>query len=258
MHAIIKKGSPLNRLGVLNAEQRGYLEGVRHSIDLADLSMRRLHAALDQLSTVAIAGGTDRGEVPAEIYTAAMADAWGFVDATWRLRNFINDRHVPLGGHPSFGASRNQAGRVDARSFLKAAKVLRELRDGFQHLDNFASKQAMSGNPIWGYLTWIATTPNPRRVETCVLVTGTHGPGKVFFKVVNPSGLEIRGPFDHVTINAFSMEANLSGLHREIATFTANLEGVIGPQLPPDEPKRLPALLIRMTFGFDDEPTTSN
>ncbi len=94
---IISEGSPLDRLPAgLDHAQRGWLEGLRYSVEIADLSMRRLRGLLlDLVGRASAAGESQQVILDPDAYTAVVADAWTFLDATWRLKRFLVDGRLP-------------------------------------------------------------------------------------------------------------------------------------------------------------------
>jgi hypothetical protein len=68
------------------------------------------------------------------------------------------------------------------------------------------------------------------------LVTGDDGKGESTFNVVNPVGLAIRAPIDHILLFAFGSSADLSELYHQLVAAVRELERVLGHQTP-DQPQ---------------------
>jgi hypothetical protein len=236
MSRIIQENSPLARIPRgLYPPMKGWIEGIRYSVDIADVAMHRLCSELDELTRLAKSGGS--GPVDPELQACAVADAWTFVDAVWRLKRFLVDSNPPRApGPPQQLAKSGAEYTADIRGFRAALKPLKTLRDGYQHLDNQAPKLAENGETVWGHLNWIAFHSSSKNIQTCLLVTGDNGKGESTFDVVNPVGLAIRGPIDHIRLFAFGSSADLSELYHHLIAAVRELERVLGHQLP-DQPQ---------------------
>ena len=76
----------------LNRVQSLYIQGIRLSIEMADLAHQRLIQTLLDASEERQSG--DKAEVPTAL---AMSDAWSIVDYVHRLRGLV--RHLPQVKH---------------------------------------------------------------------------------------------------------------------------------------------------------------
>ncbi len=229
---IVDVESPLNRLPAeLHPTQRGWLEGVRYSVEIIDIAMRRLRDNLVQ-ATKLIASDRIETQTSSEldIHAAALADAWTFVDATWRLKRFLIDGRIPRqpgAPDPERDASAPVLALKPLRDGLLGVKAL---RDGYQHLDNQAARLTANGLTVWGYLNWVAEDLDAKSLHTCALVSGMVGAGESDFQLVNPAGMPFERPIDHITLRAFGSESNLSALYRCVVGTIRSLEDAIRPQ----------------------------
>jgi hypothetical protein len=256
MSRVIGQDSPFNRLPVgLDAGQRGWIEGLRFSIEIADLAMRRLGTVLYGLAGQSHATQT---LLEPDAYTAAITDAWTFVDAAWRLKRFILDGRLPISpGHtPPLPYPDDR--RIQVDGFKKAIAGVQAVRDGFQHIDDRAAGLAKRGETVWGYLSWAVLCPEKAEAQTCVLVSGSSGPDTTDYSMVNPIGKPFHGPIDHITLHAHQHTVDMSELHRQIAILTRKFEDVFRPQfgeLPVDSSAVLLSLTVSVAGKAEqDDP----
>lgn len=228
MGPILTPDAPLSRLPRgLDAAQRNWLEGIRYSVEIVDLAYHRLAAVLGELSD-RISGP---GEVPVEsyIYASVLLDAWTVVDASWRLKRFILDSRMPRPPGPPAAKEGAQPKAIRARMFAEAVKPMKQLRDGFQHLDNKVLEAAGVRQPVWGYVNWVKIYPLDHRMHSCSLVPSVPGIGTSRFDLINPVGRRFHSEVDHVTLSAFQTSADLSALHRIIRDLAGQLNEMLRP-----------------------------
>jgi hypothetical protein len=134
---IIGPESILRRVpSALNRVQSLYIQGIRLSIELADLAHQRL---IQTLLDASEAG--DTAEVPTAL---AMSDAWSIVDYIHRLRNLL--RRLP--------AVKHKDRIVEYRRFKNNSAPVTTLRNSIQHLENdFVKTAADTGWAVFGTLT---------------------------------------------------------------------------------------------------------
>jgi hypothetical protein len=244
MSRIIAPDSPLSRLPAgLYPPQKGWIDGIRYSVDIADIAMHRLCADLQELTRRSATGATNGAPVDPELQACAVADAWTFVDAVWRLKRFLVDSNLPRPPGPPHAPIEDEEYTVDVRQLRTALKPIKQLRDGYQHLDNHAPRIAENGDTVWGHLNWIALDSGSGAVRTCLLVTGDDGRATSNFSMVNPAGKTLHGPIDHIVLHAFESSANLSEVYLQLISAVRGLERVLGHQVP-DHPQAVGGFLV--------------
>lgn len=251
---LISNDSPLARIpAALHEKQRAWLEGVRFSVEILDLKIRRLIGTLAGLLQLA---SNARDEVAQEkiqviagdAYSAAIADAWTALDAAWRLKRFLIDGRFPMQGiSPPVPPSEDDV--VLLRPFRDALNGVKKLRDQYQHLDNNVDSALTEAGGVWGFVSWVTGTPaDHTKVHSHLLVPNSTVIGETYFPMVNPAGKTMHGPIDHVTINAFGLSVSLSELHRGISSVIKQLETVLRPQFSGHEPAKA-SFLITLTLS---------
>lgn len=254
---IISEGSPLDRLPAgLDHAQRGWLEGLRYSVEIADLSMRRLRGLLlDLVGRASVAGESQQVILDPDAYTAVVADAWTFLDATWRLKRFLVDGRLPRPPGPPQEPPEETDVTLDLSRFEDALTDVKAARDGFQHFDDQAARIAGERKPVWGYINWAVISPETKTVHTCLLVPGGLPPGSTKFSFVNPAGKPFHPPVDHILLHAFDKSIDLTELHRQLADVTQRLETILRPQFEGSEVNAATFLvLIKLSCGSKGEP----
>ena len=117
---MISRESILRRLSPnMDRRQALFLDGIRHTGEIAGLAHRRLTQTLTQIAT------TDPQDEEADLlYTAAFLDAWALVDVIDRFRTLW--RLLPHASHaqPAPGAP----------TFAELSQSIRDLRNVADHL----------------------------------------------------------------------------------------------------------------------------
>jgi hypothetical protein len=149
---------------------------------------------------------------------ASTADAWTFVDAVNRLRILLNrvprsfefNSQAQPDGHREFKNLRS--------AFFAELSGVEAVRNEVQHLDEKIDKLASSGEPVWGYVTWIyieydAFKKKPL-FQKCALRPGPPVPGAMALK--NHSMTAVYLPVDYVELHAHGQSINLSKVRRAV------------------------------------------
>jgi hypothetical protein len=149
--------------------------------------------------------------------------------------------------------SHNQLARRGHGTTRAALNGVKEIRNGFQHIERYAARLAEQREAIWGYLNWFAIYPERSQFQTCLLVPGICPDGTTEFELANPPhGKPFQAPVDHVVLTAFNTRVDLSELHRQIAQVTRNLEEILLPQFD-GKPHESSTHLIVLTGTFATE-----
>lgn len=204
MSDLIAKESPLRRLpSQLERRQRIVLDGIRLSVEMAELALGRLCGTLLDIDPKKTAGG-----LPG--FAGPFIDAWSVIDAVNRLRSLV--LMIPgTKDHP------------DVRGFLEATDTVRELRNDVQHLNARVDGLASQKLPAWGVISWVTLHDDtPVRARSHVLVAGSVATSSHYLE--NPVGQQIRSPIDLVKLNAHGRSIDLGRTLSSVAGLVELLE----------------------------------
>lgn len=235
---MVKSDSPLANLPLgLPAQQRGWLEGLRYAFDILGTCEMRLCSTLHEIAFQ---------EGDAADVSVALTDAWSVVDAAWRLKRFLFDSRLP--NPTKIRVPREN--RVERGPFGAEVARLKQMRNGFQHLDTQALREVDAGRTIWGTLRWVALHPDRTAMHTCLISPGTVRPeeGHTFEPFINPVGLPFEGQVDHVALLAFGEIAHISKIVRRAKEALHNYETVLAPQFA-GHPAGISSFLFRLPIG---------
>lgn len=208
-HLLITEESPLRRLpSRLNRKQALYFDGIRYSVEMADLAHARLRCTLRELTRT-----SQEPERPPPLqFVSAILDAWSIVDSVYRLRGLLLQCPGLKQKTPRMILFRKRTEEVDS------------LRNSVQHLNTQINVLVTEGLPVWGVLTWSAVLdPATRSVYGCSLISGTLSPHKGH-PIVNPAGRSIMLPVDLITLAASGYSICLSDVMRELEALTRAIE----------------------------------
>lgn len=205
----------------LPPEQRVWIDAVRGSCDILNLSYRQLceglaHVTKNPLDSMAV--------VP-----ASTADAWSFVDAVNRLRILLN--RVPRSFE--FNSAAFPEGHRELKNlrnaFFAVLNGVEAIRNEVQHLDEKIEKLASSGLPVWGYITWTYSEYDPIQakpfIQKCVLRPGPVVTEAMALKNHVITKLEL--PVDYVELHAHGQTINLSQIRRFVESPVRFLERLL-------------------------------
>ncbi len=228
------KESPFRKLPTaLVPEQRVWLDAIRGSCEMAELTYQRLRHVLAQLINEQ---GTrkDGDGLP---FHVAMSDAWTFVDVINRLRIILihqprsmrptsedKDQPKPEKVGPSFKDKRN--------AFLAELDGLEDIRNAVQHLDGEIDSLAQEGIAVWGSLTWYVPIQDHADRLQCKVYGLTPGPLTTGQNVLwdHPQGETIERPLGRIRLHAHRKTLNLSKLRRLMESPIRYLEEILRPQ----------------------------
>ena len=150
--------SPFRRIpNQTNRKQMLFFDGIRYSVEMADLAHERLRETLYE-----IAQSPHAPEPNPHDFASAVLDAWSIVDLVHRLRGLLEQ------------APGIQQKSPPLLSFMKKTADVEKLRNSVQHLNQQIHKIADLNIPVWGALSWAARLdPELKSIWTCTLVAGT-------------------------------------------------------------------------------------
>lgn len=117
-----------------------YIDGLRYSFAMADVSARRLQEALDSIARRQAASDYSEHDV-----AAALLDAWTLVDMCHRVRELI--QQTP-------GLSKREPA---VQVFLRTTSQVEDLRHYVQHFRSGIATLPQPSTPLWGSLSWVST-----------------------------------------------------------------------------------------------------
>lgn len=238
-HMIIAPNSPLRRLPAeLNLKQRLYFDGIRYSIEMANVAYIRLKDILYNLSInhTNLDGAHYRHFVP------AILDAWSIIDSVERLRGLI--RQTP-------GFKQKSPGLV---VFDQKTSSVEALRNSVQHLNHEIEELLKEGLPVWGVLSWVLVSDEQAKKAQCfTLVPGTMFDRKPDM-IVNPLGRSLEIPIGLITLKASGHTVCISEVIERVEELTRKVEEQLAKQfvdLPPAASDML--AIVEMEFGEDQK-----
>lgn len=205
---IISVDSPLRRLpSQLNRKQTLFFDGIRYSVEMADLAYQRLQSTLLGMQP-------DKNETESEhlSFASAVLDAWSIIDSIYRLRSLLNQAPGVKQKAPVL------------RIFLEKTADIEHLRNSIQHLNTQIETLLNQNLPVWGVLSWVTMRdPEKQTAFTCALIAGTASPSQGH-TMVNPAGKAFVPPIDLITLTASGYSVSLSQVMRQEERLTRSIE----------------------------------
>jgi hypothetical protein len=206
---LISDDSPLRRLpSDLNQKQKFYLDGIRFSIEIIDLTYTRLKETLYNLSNN-IRYNSKTNHL---IYLSAIHDVWSLIDSLYRLRGLL--QLCP-------GIKQKSPGMI---LFYNNIRNVELFRHSIQHLNTQINELIKLNLPVWGIITWTAVlNRTSNSVFSCAIIAGTIFHNQCS-QIINPAGKELVIPIDLITLTAGGHSICLSKVFDEINKLTKTLE----------------------------------
>jgi hypothetical protein len=237
---IVGPDSVLRRIPMAMARQQAlFIEGIRFSIEMADLANTRLQGTLPLLSRMVDLGAGERATV------SAMADSWSIVDSLHRLRGLM--RQMP--GIPR----RNRIPPI--RAFFGATERVTELRNTVQHLDTTIPAVVADQNwAVWGSLSWCLVDPVTSQITSSCFIPGTPLGRR---PLINPANRAVwHFPIDAITIERSGVSVCLSDAMRRVEAMARSLETALtvsrASQLP-DQGQHGADVTLSLVFALAPE-----
>lgn len=232
---IIDNNSPFRRVPIqTNRKQILFYDGIRYSVEMADLAHLRLRETLYEIAlntTAATAPEADSFD-----HAAAVLDAWSIVDLIHRLRDLL---------YQAPGIKQNSPA---LHLFTRKTVDIETLRNAVQHLNQQIHQMVAENLPVWGALSWISM-PDPefKSVYSCTLVAGTWFERRE--PLVSPLGKTLSPPVDMITLEASGCSVCLSDVMRSVEALVRSLEVILSEQFK-DQPYFGRDSLICAEIGF--------
>ncbi len=208
---IIGQESVLRRIPApLARNQALFIEGIRFSIEMADLAYRRLCETLPPLSRME----NPVGESPSSV--SAMLDAWSIVDSLHRLRGLL--KHMP-------GIEkRNRIPPI--RAFFDATERITELRNTAQHLDTTIPGVVDDQNwAVLGSLSWGIVDPEKSQIVFSCFMPGMPLGVRTLISPANRQRWYV--PVDAITVERSGVSVCLSDAMRRVESVAGAMEKML-------------------------------
>ena len=204
--AFVPRDSPLCNLPVnVDGEQRVLFDAVRYSIEIVDLTYRRMVHSIDEwLST---------GDHPRDgVFASLLSDAWAMTDALHRLNSVVI---VLVKSQP-------QVPEYVMRLHAALSGVV-QLRNAGQHVAGRTQRLASRKETPWGTVSWLAIRGDaPAEAWVYTIVPGTVQPAT--HRTLTVGGKDLYSRIDLITLSSDNQRVCLSETFRAVATFAASLQ----------------------------------
>lgn len=212
----------------VNPKQALFIDGIRHAIEMIDLSYSRLR---DNLTAIAL-------DPPQSIELSKKVpylflDAWAMVDAIDRFRMLYQQM-------PGINFNQPEDG---VETLQKVTQPFRDLRNVADHLSQRADFVISRNSSALGRLSWLTGFDiNPIKLWYCTLRPGTIRQEAQFRK--EPIQTKFEWPTDQICLSAGGYEGNLSEIRTHIELRVKHFE------------IQLAAAYRRL--GIEDDPVASD
>ena len=199
---LVEQSSPLRRLPA-SADRRTvlFLDGIRYSIEIGDLSFGRLSKTLERIAELG-----ESNEGLAAMIVEAVSDAWVLVDSIHRLRSLV--AQLP-------GLKQNQPA---VQAFLRGTLSADTFRNYVQHFRSGIDGFVTSGRPLWGTLSWSQVCSITGLPKSHVVIPGTFyaGVGAATGLFDTPAGRFE----DTLVLHAGEAQVDLKSAFERLGTFS--------------------------------------
>lgn len=209
-HLLLGRDSVLRRIPVNVAPKQAlFLDGIRHAVEILDVTYGRLRDALTHLALKPPASN----EIP-DVFAHVFIDAWGFVDAVDRFRMMYTQM-------PGIKSGKSKGGIPPLREVTQEFRNLRNVAD---HLAQKADFVISRNGAAWGELSWLTGAQLQPEVIAwhCTLRPGTlqETPSTQTDSIIST----LDWPTDSIRLSAAGYEGNLSEVRKHIAVRIRHLE----------------------------------
>lgn len=208
---LITEDSPLRKLPHCEPTQKLFLDGIRFTIEMVDLSFNRLCSALWHASDTK--QERQKKQIPPQLFGAVLLDAWSMIDSIERLRTLVQKMR---------GLKRTEP----IRDFLKYTEKIRLFRNRLHHLNEDLAKGLYVGKPVLGSVSWVTYVDNDTPTLRIFVLT----PGSLMRELgqlVNPMGNPIHPPMDLITLDAHGEQVSLTEQFKQVGSLIIPLENGI-------------------------------
>lgn len=214
-YLLLGRDSVLRRIPVnVERKQAFFLDGIRHAVEILDVTYNRLRDALTPLALNPPASN----DIP-DVFARAFIDAWGFVDAVDRFRMMYTQMPGIKFGNAKDGIP----------SLREVTQVFRNLRNVADHLAQRADFVISRNGAAWGELSWLTGAQlQPELIAWhCTLRPGTLQTNPTM--QTDPIISTLDWPTDSIRLSVGEYEGNLSEIRKHIAVRIRHLEAQLEP-----------------------------
>lgn len=225
---IIGPESPLRFLPTEMTRRQALLfEGIRFSIEMADVAHRRLRETLLRLTDV---------DAPHEDVARAVEDAWSIIDSSHRLKGIL--QQAP-------GIAHREKWPGIRQLLVDIAAPIDKVRNVFQHLNQDVERRLYQNWPLFGILHWFRLNSDGNSGRVCSLMAGTIADGER--PLMNVHGKRIyEPPLGMIELQVESTTVSITELMEIVKRIAGDLERSI-----PSQENRTPCdSLIRVDIQF--------
>ena len=210
---VFDKDSPFLALPYeMDAKQRRFLDGIRFSVEMAQLSFRRLRKTLYSITL------DQRTQPHTDVTASVFLDAWAIIDSIHRLREL-------LAAIPNF----HKRGPL-YQIFTRGTARVEEFRHRIQHLRGDLVNPELANLSVWGTVTWLfVRNAELTRFESGGLSAGMEE-GHIR-PIPVPNSRTFHDQLDHVALHVGTDEVNLSESMRLTIRLARALENSLRIQL---------------------------
>ncbi len=204
--------SPLRNLPAsLDQKQALFFSGIRLSLDMIE----QAYSHLEKLCQLLLLQETleNQSLQLASSYSAA----WSLIDSMHRLQILLKQLPGFKQKSPPFQVLYRKMNDVE------------NVRNLMQHLDKEITGLISSNSSLCGSLSWLHIKDTESGVvESCITTNGAQN--NEMHEIINPIGMELRPPIDHITLTLGAQRVNFSEIYRAVADFVFKLESILAPQ----------------------------
>lgn len=214
-YLLLGRDSVLRRIPVnVERKQAFFLDGIRHAVEILDVTYSRLRDALTHLALNPPASN----DIP-DVFAHVFIDAWGFVDAVDRFSMMYTQM-------PGIKFRNAKGGIPPLREFTQEFRKLRNITD---HLASKADYVISRNGGAWGELTWLTGAQLQPELTAwhCTLRPGTFQTNPSM--QTDPIISTLDWPTDSIRLSAGEYEGNLSEIRKHIAVRIRHLEAQLEP-----------------------------
>jgi hypothetical protein len=236
---MISSDSPFRRIPIQSdSRQKLYLDGIRYSIEMADLAYKRLRNTLLDIS---INMNTTNEEDKGDRIVSATLDCWSIIDSIHRLRGLL--RQTPKIKHKD----------PNIRLFLQKTASIEDLRNAMQHLNHNIDNLLREQRPILGVISWTALLdPSSKIAYSYLLVPGAIWDRKPD-NAINLLGETVEAPIGLITLTASGYTTCVSHIMDGLLKLVEYLELQISHQFT-GPISSLSDAIIGLEIKFLEEP----
>ncbi len=237
---IIRNDSPLRFLPrVGDPKMTLLLDGIRTSIDIADISYDRLCKSLIDVSD------STKEQKDSYIGSIAFADAWTIIDSINKLRFLIQHllkesekEHLPISKPIQAITNVHIIKEIKLYEFIASTENIKLLRDASQHLNARIDQLLSKKKPIWGIIYWVDSRTIKKQgnsLSYLMKAIMSHSLPELKEHINFPKPPKLGYPVGWISLTAHGFDINLSDIMLMVELVVKNLEKQLGPQFEPHQ-----------------------